>query len=204
MGKLAVELIGLLAQGLFSGRMIVQWILSERAKKVVSPVIFWQMSMAASFLLCLYGWLGNDFVIILGQIVAYYVYVWNLHAKGSWQQMHFTLRWLFFLTPIVLGAWLLIFHWDLTMEHLFVEPDIPMWLFIYGIVGQLVFSLRFIYQWIYSQRRGEWILDYQLHRFAAHNTLCRDTMQVGLPARAGHGTCGVFAQYHDCARRTQG
>ncbi len=79
MERLAIEAVGLLAQGLFSGRMIVQWVMSERAHKVVSPVIFWQMSMAASFLLCVYGWLGSDFVIILGQAVAYYIYIWNLH-----------------------------------------------------------------------------------------------------------------------------
>ena len=33
--------IGFLAQGLFSARILVQWIMSERKKKVVSPTIFW-------------------------------------------------------------------------------------------------------------------------------------------------------------------
>lgn len=158
MERLAIEAVGLLAQGLFSGRMIVQWVMSERAHKVVSPVIFWQMSMAASFLLCVYGWLGSDFVIILGQAVAYYIYIWNLHAKGSWQQMHAALRVLFFGLPIVAGIWLLVFRWDETVARLFVDADIPVALFVYGIVGQAVFSIRFIYQWIYSSRRGESVL----------------------------------------------
>ena len=60
--------VGLLAQLLFFIRMIVQWISSERAKRVLSPVLFWQISLIASFIFCMYGWLRNDFAIILGQI----------------------------------------------------------------------------------------------------------------------------------------
>ncbi len=158
MEKFLVEAVGLVAQALFSGRMIVQWVLSERARKVVSPVIFWQMSMVASLLLCIYGWLGNDFVIILGQAVSYYIYIWNLHVKGSWRQMPALVRWVFLLLPAVAGAWLLIFNWEYTVSHLFTEVDIPLWLFAYGIAGQAVFSVRFIYQWLYSSRRGESVL----------------------------------------------
>ncbi|MDE6482591.1 MAG: lipid-A-disaccharide synthase N-terminal domain-containing protein, partial [Rikenellaceae bacterium] len=62
--------IGILAQILFSGRMILQWILSERAKKVVSPSIFWILSMAGSYMLFIYGWIRDDFAIILGQIIS--------------------------------------------------------------------------------------------------------------------------------------
>ena len=154
----AIEAVGLLAQALFSGRMIVQWVMSERARKVVSPVIFWQMSMVASFLLCIYGWLGNDFVIILGQAVAYYIYIWNLYAKGSWQKMHWAVRTIFLFVPALAAVWLLVFRWDETMARLFTDAGIPMWLFVYGIVGQAVFSVRFIYQWLYSSRRGESVL----------------------------------------------
>ena len=154
----AIEAVGLLAQALFSGRMIVQWVMSERAHKVVSPVIFWQMSMVASFLLCIYGWLGNDFVIILGQAVAYYIYIWNLYAKGSWQKMHWAVRAIFLFVPALAGVWLLVFQWDTTMARLFTDAGIPMWLFVYGIIGQAVFSVRFIYQWLYSSRRGKSVL----------------------------------------------
>ena len=50
MNPYLVFLIGIAAQILFSGRLLVQWIASERAKKVLSPTLFWQMSMAASFM----------------------------------------------------------------------------------------------------------------------------------------------------------
>lgn len=34
----------------------------------------------------------------------------------------------------------------------------PVWLLILGSAGQAVFSLRFVYQWIYSSRHGESVL----------------------------------------------
>ena len=46
-----IYVIGFLAQAFFSARIIFQWILSERAKKVVSPSIFWILSIAGSYLL---------------------------------------------------------------------------------------------------------------------------------------------------------
>ena len=50
MSQYFIIAIGLLAQLLFSARLLVQWIASERAHKVLSPTLFWQLSMAASFL----------------------------------------------------------------------------------------------------------------------------------------------------------
>ena len=50
MESVFVYVLGFLAQGLFSARILVQWIMSERAKKVVSPTIFWILSLIASYL----------------------------------------------------------------------------------------------------------------------------------------------------------
>ena len=66
-----IYVIGFLAQVFFSARILLQWILSERAKKVISPAIFWQLSIVGSYLLFVYGWLRDDFAIILGQIILY-------------------------------------------------------------------------------------------------------------------------------------
>src|SRR5574344_1071575 len=76
--------LGFLAQGFFSLRILVQWIMSEKAKKVVSPTIFWVFSVAGSYLFFVYGWMRNDFAIMLGQVISYYIYLWNLKIKGVW------------------------------------------------------------------------------------------------------------------------
>ena len=77
-------IIGFLAQGFFSARILVQWIMSERARKVLSPSVFCILSIAGSYLLCLYGVLRQDFAIVLGQFISYYVYLWNLKAICLW------------------------------------------------------------------------------------------------------------------------
>lgn len=76
--------IGFLAQAFFSARMLLQWILSEKAHRVVSPNIYWICSLVGSILLFAYGWLRNDFAIILGQMISYYIYIWNLNIKCVW------------------------------------------------------------------------------------------------------------------------
>ncbi|CAM3442384.1 lipid-A-disaccharide synthase N-terminal domain-containing protein [Aequorivita lipolytica] len=43
MSNWIVYSIGFLAQILFSGRLIVQWILSEKSKRIITPSIFWEM-----------------------------------------------------------------------------------------------------------------------------------------------------------------
>lgn len=147
--------LGFLAQGLFSARMLVQWILSEKEKKVVSPTLYWQLSLLASFLFSIYGWLRGDFAIILGQIFSYYIYIWNLNNKSHWKTMNIVIRLVIMFTPIVALCYVL-YNGDKTSERLF--ENIPLGLLIFGSAGQIIFTFRFVYQWWYSKSRGESLL----------------------------------------------
>ncbi|HPB03559.1 MAG TPA: lipid-A-disaccharide synthase N-terminal domain-containing protein [Bacteroidaceae bacterium] len=161
MESVFVYVLGFLAQGLLSARILVQWIMSERAKKVVSPTIFWILSLIASYLFFIYGWLRDDFSIMLGQVIAYYVYIWNLGAKGVWKNIRSGWRQILvtilLLTPVV-GISLMADHAQDLIARLFKNSEIPLWLIIFGSLGQVIFSFRFIYQLIYSSRRGESML----------------------------------------------
>ncbi len=157
MNNYLIYSIGLIAQGLFTARMLVQWIASERAKRVLSPTLFWQLSMVGSLLLCLYGWLRNDFAVVLGQLISYYIYIWNLNAKGSWQRLPVVAQGVFICIPIAALVWFTV-NWHATVEHLFRQENIPAWLIVYGVAGQFTFTLRFVYQWWYSHRMGESVL----------------------------------------------
>lgn len=152
--------LGLLAQGLFSARMIVQWIISEKQKRVASPAIYWMLSLVASLLFFIYGWLRQDFAIMLGQVISYYIYIWNLRAKGIWAGLKSTIRYpvltILFLLPVA-GITLMLTH-EGTVERLFQNEGIPAWLIIFGCAGQVIFTFRFIYQYIYSRKRGESLL----------------------------------------------
>ncbi|WP_394333930.1 lipid-A-disaccharide synthase N-terminal domain-containing protein [Dysgonomonas macrotermitis] len=145
-------IIGFLAQGLFSIRVLIQWVLSEKAKKVVSPTIYWQISLLASFLFSIYGWLRGDFAIILGQIFSYYIYIWNINNKNHWKEIYPIIRYIILVTPILAAGYVL-YKGDSSIDRLFKSVPIP--LLIFGSLGQIIFTFRFIYQWWYSQAKGE-------------------------------------------------
>jgi hypothetical protein len=75
----------------------------ERAckKKVVSPVAYWVCSIVGAYLLFIYGWLRMDFSIILGQVISYYIYLWNLNVKGQWKRTPAIFRIILYATPVV-------------------------------------------------------------------------------------------------------
>jgi len=43
---------------------------------------------------------------------------------------------------------------------LFKNESIPFWLLLLGIVSQVVFTLRFVYQWLYSERHNRSVLPF--------------------------------------------
>ena len=152
-----IYVIGFLAQVFFSARILLQWFLSERAKKVISPVIFWQLSIVGAYLLFVYGWLRDDFAIILGQIISYYIYIWNLDKKHQWKKLPVIIRTLLLLTPVVAILYMLK-DAGIFVDQFFRNEKIPLWLLVYGSMGQIIFTLRFVYQWIYSKRKDESLL----------------------------------------------
>ncbi|MBC5620053.1 MULTISPECIES: lipid-A-disaccharide synthase N-terminal domain-containing protein [Butyricimonas] len=152
-----IYVVGFLAQIFFSARILLQWILSERAKKVISPAIFWQLSILGSYLLFIYGWLRDDFAIIFGQIISYYIYIWNLNKKHQWKWLPLVLRTVLLLTPVAAIIYM-IEDASAFVDQFFRNEKIPLWLLLYGSMGQIIFTLRFVYQWIYSKRKDESLL----------------------------------------------
>tara|TARA_R110002050_G_scaffold300803_1_gene472973 strand:- start:14903 stop:15532 length:630 start_codon:yes stop_codon:yes gene_type:complete len=149
--------IGFIAQGLFSSRLIIQWFLSERQKKVVTPALFWVLSLLASILLFAYGYLRHDFAIMLGQCLTYFIYIRNLQLQNHWRKIHIVVRGIIYLLP----GLLVVYYFNnniIDIDRLFKNEDIPFWLLILGIISQVLFTLRFVYQWIYSEKNKESIL----------------------------------------------
>jgi len=162
--SLFVYAIGFTAQIFFSARLLVQWIQSERVKRVLNPEIFWKFSLAAAFLFFVYGWLRDDFAIILGQSLTYFIYIRNMQLQGTWKKLHGALRLFLWIFP----ALIILYSYNnnqIDVVRLFKNENIPMGLLIWGSLGQVIFTFRFVYQWIYSESRkvsslpmGFWIL----------------------------------------------
>ncbi|WP_031427280.1 lipid-A-disaccharide synthase N-terminal domain-containing protein [Flavimarina sp. Hel_I_48] len=156
--------VGFLAQLMFSGRLVLQWLLSEKQKKVLTPSTFWWFSLGASFLLFVYGYLREDFAIMLGQALTYFIYIRNLQLQGQWSKSPKIARIFLLIFPVLI----VIYGYnngDYDIEKLFQNEAIPLWLLLLGTVAQIIFTLRFIYQWIYSERKkksslplGFWML----------------------------------------------
>jgi len=70
--------IGLLGQGLFFSRFLVQWIASERRKESVIPLYFWYLSLSGGIILFFYAMHIRDPIFILGQSCGVFVYTRNL------------------------------------------------------------------------------------------------------------------------------
>jgi lipid-A-disaccharide synthase-like uncharacterized protein len=144
--------IGFTAQVLFSLRMILQWISSEKLKRTHVPKQFWIHSLLASFLLFVYGWLRDDFAIVLGQTITYFIYIRNMHLQEVWQQVNKFIRVFLLIFPLLIIMYA--YNNDqMDFYRLFKNQNIPIWLMILGSVGQVIFTFRFIYQWIYSENR---------------------------------------------------
>jgi lipid-A-disaccharide synthase-like uncharacterized protein len=77
--------VGFLGQGLFFGRWLVQWIVSERHAESQMPVAFWYLSLVGGLITLAYAIYRRDPVFIAGQSIGALVYIRNLmliHRRG--------------------------------------------------------------------------------------------------------------------------
>ena len=159
-----IDAIGFFGQGLFFSRFLVQLLLSEKYKMVVTPSIFWKLSLLASMIFFVYGYLREDFSIMLGQSITYFIYIRNLQLQQEWQKIKKVFQLLLFIFPAII-----VFYgynngvYDL--DKLLRNENIPSWLLILGIAAQLVFIFRFVYQWLSSENKkashlplGFWVI----------------------------------------------
>lgn len=178
-GNYFIYIIGFSAQILFSARFLVQWVQSERVKRVLNPEIFWKFSLSASFLLFLYGWLRDDFAIMLGQSLTYFIYIRNMQLQGTWKKLPVVFRAFLWIFPVVI----LIYSYNnnqIDIDRLFRNEQIPSGLLVWGSLGQVIFTFRFIYQWLYSERRkysslpmGFWVMSFAGSMMILSYAVCR-------------------------------
>ena len=72
--------IGYGGQAIFGARFLVQWIASERAKRIVVPAVFWHLSIFGSVLVLAYAIYRLDPVFIVANSVNTLLYARNLYV----------------------------------------------------------------------------------------------------------------------------
>lgn len=78
-GKNLWVAFGFLAQAMFFGRFLLQWIASERKKECVVPIGFWWLSVVGGVMLFAYAVHRRDPVFIAGQGCGLLIYLRNIY-----------------------------------------------------------------------------------------------------------------------------
>ena len=159
-----VYLLGFAGMGIYGLRILIQWYLSEKSHQVENPGIYWVLSSIGAVVLYIYGWLRKDFSIIFGESVGYYIYMWNIGIMGLYKKVPKILVVLQALFPIVILV-LIVRDIPTFVETFLRNEDVPLNLLIFGVLAQLTYEVRSIYQLVYSYRRrqsylplGHWVL----------------------------------------------
>ncbi len=157
MNEYLIFAFGFLAPILFFARTVIQWYKSEKESKVNSPVIYWQISLAGSIILLIYGILRNDFAIIVGQLIVYPIYIRNLQLKLVWGKMKRLSQISIISLPLFCLGWIFWAgsnNWQSILNNNEISEPLMVW----GVTAQVVFTLRFIAQWVYSEKKKDSVL----------------------------------------------
>jgi lipid-A-disaccharide synthase-like uncharacterized protein len=163
---------GLIGNVLFTARVLVQWIASERQKKSIAPVTFWWASLAATLIMILYCIQRFEtergvIAFLLGYSINVVPYARNLmliySIKRVWHVLSYIACALIFLAALFLLGW--VFHAGIgTLEMIAPGVEGPSSRFVQyvalflGLAGNTIWSTRFIPQWIYSESKGTSVL----------------------------------------------
>jgi lipid-A-disaccharide synthase-like uncharacterized protein len=149
----ALLTFGFAGQVLFFMRFIIQWLFTERHKKSAVPVSFWYFSIVGSFMLLTYSVLIKDPIFILGQSTGAIIYLRNIsliYKERGTRSRNFGFKMVI----------MLIIYFAFVGVAAYFFPDVPRkakvhytgFIFAVGIVAQVMFFLRFLVQWLYSEK----------------------------------------------------
>lgn len=149
----ALTIFGFVGQLLFFMRFILQWLYTEKYKKSAVPVSFWYFSIIGSFMLLTYSVLIKDPIFILGQSTGAIIYLRNIsliYKERGTRSHNFGFKMVI----------MLVIYFAFVGVAAYFYPEVPRKdkvsytgvIFAIGIVAQSMFFMRFLVQWIYSEK----------------------------------------------------
>jgi len=151
--ELALTVFGFAGQLLFFMRFILQWLFTERYKKSTVPLSFWYFSIIGSFMLLTYSVLIKDPIFILGQSTGAIIYLRNIsliYKERGTRSHNFGFKMVI----------MLLIYFTFVGVAAYFYPEVPRKpkvtytgvVFAIGLVAQSMFFLRFLVQWLYSEK----------------------------------------------------
>ena len=145
----AWTLFGLVANVLFTIRVLVQWIASERAGQSVTPVAYWWISFSAAAIMIIYAFGRKEIPFILGLAATLAPYTRNLVIHYRPHRPSRPLG-LILAAAVALGCIPVLIFWR-------NEAIRDGW-FFFGLLGTGIFYSRFFVQWVQSEARRRAVL----------------------------------------------
>lgn len=158
--------LGIAGGLIFYGRFYVQWIVSEINKRSIMPIAFWYMSSCGSLMLLAYAVASQSPLGALGQNVNIVIYARNLaHIWRERGRLTKTLNLLLHGTVVliaVLALTFVAFTWyrEYGISHtVSAEEATATWSWLaVGVLGQGLFAVRFLIQWIATERKRKSVI----------------------------------------------
>ena len=146
-----MEWVGWLGNACFGSRVLVQWLHVERVRARAAPRIFWLLSLLGSVLLGAYAMERGVWVLLVGFAVNGLIYLRNLRlgvASDSARPLERRQAILLATASMLalVGAGL--------ANAVFAGSESWAWVGV-AIVGQSIWSSRFVVQWWVSERTRE-------------------------------------------------
>ena len=151
---------GWAGQAVFTWRILEQWLMSEKARRSVIPPAFWAWSLAGSALLLVYAFHRRDPVFVLGTLVNGLIYLRNfvIAGRGPAHAVAGTGRQAMWPVLAALALFAGITVEAIGPDHGLVRFDYAFLWLVVGFLGQVLWSGRFIVQWLVSERLGRSVL----------------------------------------------
>jgi lipid-A-disaccharide synthase-like uncharacterized protein len=132
---------GFLGQALFAGRVVYQWYASERAGRPVVPRGYWALSLVGAAFVIVYSVGVHNLVFVMSVLPGAVIAYMNMRIRRTSSRREL-LPWAVALLGLVVWA-------------VWAQPRVgaPAWAAI-GLLGSLMWSLRHVFQWWVSERRG--------------------------------------------------
>ncbi len=94
---------------------------------------------------------------MMGQFITYYIYIRNLQLQHQWNKIQKGIR-IFLLAFPLIAISISTYNGAFDFEKLITNPFISSWLLVLGVFSQLLFTFRFVYQWMVSEKKKVSIL----------------------------------------------
>jgi len=143
------EILGWFSTLCAFGRFLVQWIVSERNKRSVAPRVFWVISLAGAVFFGAYCAYRSQYVLLVGTIVNGAIYGRNLWIDGRPARARLGSTAAALAAVVAIAS--LVFAGQLSLRS---DPNSSTLWVACAVLGQGLWSSRFVIQWYFTERAG--------------------------------------------------